>query len=208
MSAFNPNKPELNSLRLGQRVSKQLQTLLPSNKKMMSVGRFFKTMKNRIGTDHAMTDKMAKVVSLRAAVGTDLGVSSKKEKVFVKEMGKEHLLSERYKRQDEYEVLDALHQYHEKVAESGSNAQVDQHVTGEQTHDATISGHKGADRMAKIRAEIEAQKQAHQQHDVSLNHSLRAEEEAGAVTSIGHVTTKSSKPAEETALPIVPTPLD
>lgn len=161
---LDPKMPKLSQLPLGQRVGKSLRPLLTASKRNMSTGTFYKTMKAKIESDGVMTGKMAKATALRAAVGTDMGVSTKKEKVFVKEMGKADLLSNKYKDGSNYKLGMAVHDYHAavssnapktKTADSPSTAenekikrakirQADLHNKMQADHDARANGNSGA----------------------------------------------------------------
>ena len=193
-------------LNLGQQVRTPIRSLLDAAKKMTSVGKFYHTMKKKIVADDAMTEKMAKVVSIRAAVGTDLGVSGKKEKTFFKEMGKAGFLSSRFKRGGEYNALLAKEHYHAAVAASAPSEPVPEPAEVEglsesNTHSEVnpaeerrhrFDTHK---RMQRIRDEIEEQKKSHQDHEVSATNNYGAEARKQTATSITHV--GSAAPAKE-----------
>lgn len=182
---------------LGQQIHAPIRSLTDVSKKMTSVGKFYNSMKKKIVSDAAMTEKMAKVVSIRAAVGTDLGVSSKKEKTFFKEMGKAGFLSARFKRAGEYNALLAKEQYHAAVAASApgesapkpaeieelpeANAHPENNPEEERRH--RFDTHK---RMQRIRDEIEEQKKSHQDHEVSATNNYGAEARKQTTTSIAH----------------------
>lgn len=196
-----PNTPKINQIHLGKQIGEPARSLVPSAQRKMSLGKFYNTMRKKIVGSGEMTEKMAKAVSLRAAVGTNLGVSAKKEKVFFKEMGKANLLSNRYKHLDEYRILQVKEDYHRKVSESSagkeglasvatqteeqtSSSKVDSH--NETTH-SRISVSIAKNRMQKIRDEIEQQKKDHQDHEVSATNNYGAETRKQTVTSITHV---------------------
>ncbi len=196
-----PNTPKINQINLGKQLGEPARSLVQSTQRKMSLGRFYNTMKKKIIGDGAMTEKMAKAVSLRAAVGTNLGVSAKKEKVFFKEMGKANMLSNRFKHLDEYRILEVKDVYHRKVSENSDGKKesiskevhADEHLsTGKvAVHDETDQSRKSTggakNRMQKIREEIEEQKKSQHTREIDTTNNYGSETRKQTVTSIAHV---------------------
>ncbi|MBP7992043.1 MAG: hypothetical protein KAZ30_00095 [Candidatus Magasanikbacteria bacterium] len=111
---LDPKAPKLSQLPMSQRIGKSLRPLLTTSKRGMSTGTFYKTMKDKFAS--VMPDKMAKAAALRYAVGTDTGLTDKKEKLAIKQLGKADLLAGKYKAGTNYKLGMAMHDYHAAVA--------------------------------------------------------------------------------------------
>lgn len=120
---LDPKAPKLSQLPLGQRVGKSLRPLLAASKRSMSTGTFYKTMKSKF--ESVMPGKMAKAAALRYAVGTDSGLTDKKEKMAIKEMGKADLLASKYKDGSYYKTAMAMRDYHATVSANGAKTKVE-----------------------------------------------------------------------------------
>ncbi len=198
MAVFDPKNPQLGSINLGARVSKPLRSIMSSGSRLMSNNKFIKAMRAGLTESGKMSEKLARKVSIRAAAGVkDLGLeSAKQKKVFTDEMYEQGMLSTEFKRNHK----NALTAY-EHAAETMAPVEPKKpahtlraNVANENeehnlAHDREAAEHRHDthDRMQKIRDEIERQKLEKQNREVSATQKFRADERAGATTSINHL---------------------
>lgn len=186
---LDPKAPKLSQLPLGQRVGKSLRPLLAAGKRSMSTGTFYKTMKDKFAG--VMPAKMAKAAALRYAVGTDSGLTDKKEKLAIKEMGKADLLTGKYKAGTNYKLGMAMHDYHANVSANGpKEVPKDEHSNTSIVEDEP--------KIARAKAhQAELQARIHDERSARL-----LEQNKNTTTSISRVSPSTPKP--ENPPPIMP----
>lgn len=179
MSTFDPKNPQMSSINLGARVSKPLRSIMSSGSRLMSNNKFIKTMRTKMAESGKMSDKLARKVSLRAAVGVkELGLDTRAHKhAFTEGMQEEGMLGVAFKHNPKM----ALEAY--KHA-----AEIAHPVTNTHSNEVPVSDHKTThDRMQKIRDDIERQKHEQQEQETNHTDNLGAETKKTATTSITHV---------------------
>jgi hypothetical protein len=191
---IDPNNLNISKINLTSRIAKPLRSVLSTGKRMMSNGTFIKAMRTSLSHDtgDGITDRVAKKMALRAAVGVkDLGVTAKKEKSFFKKMNKEGMLSTMYKNS----VKNAIDHYKTAAGELTSSSDSEHHVvvSSNQNNNPDDPSNKEdiatiQKRKQKIRDSIEAQKKEHHEKEVSIAHRNAADDTSHAVTSITHIT--------------------
>jgi len=155
---LDPKAPRLSQIPLGQRVGKSLRPLLSSAKRGMSTGTFYKTMKSKFAG--VMPEKMAKAAALRYAVGTDSGLTDKKEKMAIKEMGKAELLANKYKDGSYYKTAMAMRDYHAAVSANGAKTETKSSVEQTQKTADSVQVDKAKAHKAELDAKIFAERKA------------------------------------------------
>lgn len=155
---LDPKAPRLSQIPLGQRVGKSLRPLLSSAKRGMSTGTFYKTVKDKFAA--VMPEKMAKAAALRYAVGTDSGLTDKKEKLAIKEMGKADLLANKYKDGSYYKTSMAMHDYHAAVSANGAKTDSKATAGGIEKTTTSVEVDRAKARKAELDQRIFAERKA------------------------------------------------
>ncbi len=180
---FNPKAPKLNQLALGQRVGKSLRPILAASKRMMSTGTFYKTVKDKfVGV---MPARMAKAAALRFAVGTDSGLTDRKEKLALKEMAKAGLLADKYKDGTNYKLGRAMREYHSIVNASApvKAASSVSEIEGSQETEVDPKIARAKIHQAELHTKMQEDHDAHQAEQDS---------KATSITRIGNIQTTTS----------------
>ncbi|OGH64393.1 MAG: hypothetical protein A2821_03470 [Candidatus Magasanikbacteria bacterium RIFCSPHIGHO2_01_FULL_41_23] len=199
--SLDPNNLTPNKINLTGRVSQPLRSVLATGKRMMSNGKFIKTMRAKMAETGKMTDRVAKKVALRAAVGVkDLGVTVKKEKTFFGKMQDDGMLSTMYKTSiknaiNRYKFLAGASEVVKNDTKNPANDNVEQIKTEEEENKDQHH------RMQKIRDDIEEEKKKKQKREVSATHNYGQDDTGNAVTSISHLNDHSDTSTTQTPFP-------
>lgn len=183
---IDPKAPKLSQLPLGQKIGKSLRPLLSSSKRGMSTGTFYKTVKDKFAA--VMPAKMAKAAALRYAVGTDSGLTDKKEKLAIKEMGKADLLAGKYKDGSNYKLGMAMHDYHASVSANAHPTDPTEVQEAGAESEPKIARAKAA--QAEREAKLHDERAAHLEEknkEVTTSISHVGKNETKAVSSVAHV---------------------
>lgn len=179
--ALDPNNLTPNKINLSSRISQPLRSVMSTGKRMMSNGKFIKSMRTALAGNKSdgITDKVAKKMALRLAVGVKaLGVTAKKEKGFFNTMKEKGMLSAMYKNS----VKNAITHY--KTVAGATTAANDNKEMAANDDVEKLDQHH---RMQKIRDDIEEQKHEKQEHEVSATQNFGRNETGKAVSSADHL---------------------
>lgn len=206
--SLDPNNLTPNKINLGSRISKPLRSVMSTGKRLMSNGMFIKSMRSALAVNKndGITDKVAKKMALRLAVGVkDFAPTFKKEKTFFGKMKEKGMLSSMYK----YSVKNAITHY--KTLAGATVAPNNKKIGGvndgiekptseqvEADHEEHLDQHH---RMQEIRNDIEKQKHEKQEHEVSVTKNYGQEDTKSALTSISHLNDHSNTSASQTPFP-------
>lgn len=185
--SLDPNNLTPNKINLAGRISQPLRSVMSTGKRMMSNGKFIKSMRSALASNKSdgITDKVAKKMALRLAVGVkDLGVTAKKEKGFFGKMKERGMLSSMYK----YSVKNAITHYKTMAgAATAANDDIEKEMTPEQIETGRQEHKDQHHRMQKIRDDIEHQKEEKQGHEVSASQNYGEIDTVNAVTSVNQL---------------------
>lgn len=174
------------SVNLGGKIVDPFRQMMASDKRSMSQGHLIETMRKQVESSGVLKGQAGRILAVRAATGTHLGVSEKQQLKFMGEANKAKLLGVKYHESPHLAVSaydKNVKSYAEQTAEKKAHKSDVGHDTKEEKDEET----REAEHEKKIHDNIEASKKASHENEEETTVHYGASAVKSSTTSIHHV---------------------